>query len=222
MNNLTTFYIVRHAESEGNANFDKKIKVEISIRGGTFLTEKGKKQAKKIAERLKDIHFDAIYSSDLNRAKETAEAIALKRKIPVRTTEIIRERSFSSYLKQFPQKTYDELVKEIRRDLDQLDDDLKLNYKHSPKMESADEQATRILNFLREVASTYPDKTILVVNHGNNMRSMLTKLGYAKFDELPTGSIENTGYIVLESDGVDFFLKETHGVTKQQGVKRTF
>lgn len=222
MNNVTTFYIVRHGQSEGNAGFDAGIKKENVSEFGTPLTELGRKQAKAAAEKLKKIHFDAVYSSDLLRAQQTAEIIALERKIAVQTTRMIRERNFSSFTQTFSGKSKEEIREEMRAILSKLDEKAKLAYKHTPDMESAEEAVGRFLTFLREIAVTQPGKTILVVNHGNNIRSLLNHLGYAKFDELPGGSVENTGYIVLESDGIDFFLKETHGVTKQQGAIRTF
>jgi broad specificity phosphatase PhoE len=42
---------------------------------GGELTENGMKQAKLVALRLRDVHFDEIISSDLNRAKQTSEQI---------------------------------------------------------------------------------------------------------------------------------------------------
>jgi len=66
---MTTLYLVRHAESEGNL---------YGRAHGLYdchLTNLGRKQVKILAERLKDVHFDAFYSSNLHRAKETAKAI---------------------------------------------------------------------------------------------------------------------------------------------------
>jgi broad specificity phosphatase PhoE len=62
----------------------------------------------------------------------------------------------------------------------------------------------------------------MVVCHGNIMRCLLSHLGFAKFDELTRKSVENTAYFVLESDGIDFFIKETSGIKKMQGEIRPF
>ena len=62
-------YVVRHGESETNR--DQKWT-------GWFdapLTDKGRADAQKAAEFLKDISFDKIYSSDLSRAIETAKIV---------------------------------------------------------------------------------------------------------------------------------------------------
>lgn len=65
----TTIYLIRHGECVGN-------------REGLFrgrydfpLNEVGRKQAIWLAEELKDVKFDAVYTSPLSRAMETAEAI---------------------------------------------------------------------------------------------------------------------------------------------------
>ena len=80
--------------------------------------------------------------------------------------------------------------------------------------ESNTEIATRFITFLREIAATYLGKNVLIVCHGSIMRATLMRLGFATYDTLPSGNIENTGYFVLESDGVDFFVKETVGINK--------
>jgi len=66
---MVTFYVIRHGETAAN-------------RGGVFqghldvpLSEKGRKQAELVAKALCNVHFDAVYSSDLSRAAETARAI---------------------------------------------------------------------------------------------------------------------------------------------------
>jgi len=64
------FYLVRHGETEWNA------KGRICGRTDVPLSEAGRQQAKRLAERLKSIPFQALYSSPLKRALETARLIA--------------------------------------------------------------------------------------------------------------------------------------------------
>lgn len=218
MKNLTTIYVVRHGESEGNVGIFHGEKHEL----GSKLTEDGQNQARKLKEKLKNIHFYAIFSSDMNRTRQTAEIITLKKKLALNTTSLIRERSIYDYFKKFPEKTEEELKREMISDLKKLDEKGKMQYKHTPEMESAEEGAIRLLTFIREAAIAYGGKTIMFVCHGNIMRSLLTHLGFATFDQLPSGSIDNTGYFILESDGVDFFVKEAVGVHKQENAIRDF
>ncbi len=64
---MTKFYIVRHGQSEGNATRRFLGHTDLG------LTELGHKQGRKTAEYLKDKGIDAIYSSDLVRAYDTAK-----------------------------------------------------------------------------------------------------------------------------------------------------
>ena len=81
--------------------------------------------------------------------------------------------------------------------------------------ESDEKLMIRFIPFLRQVAIAYPDKNILIVTHGGVMRTFLIHLGYGTYNTLPSGSIDNTAYVRLESDGVDFFIKETFGIKKK-------
>ena len=69
-------YLVRHGETDWNNNGRFQGHINIS------LNEEGKIQAQKAYERLKTIDFDLIYSSDLERAAETARIINAHREIP--------------------------------------------------------------------------------------------------------------------------------------------
>ncbi len=82
---MPTLYIVRHGQCESGP--------EGFIQGQTDspLTELGRRQAEAIADRLTDEGFSAVYSSDLSRARDTAEAIASRHGLPVITTELVRE-----------------------------------------------------------------------------------------------------------------------------------
>lgn len=65
-----------------------------------------------------------------------------------------------------------------------------------------------MFTYLREVAVAYQGKDILVVSHGGVMRILLDHLG----KRVARGATANTAYIKLESDGVEFFVKETEGI----------
>ena len=63
---MTTIYLIRHAEAEGN------VYRVYQGQHDTLLTETGKLQAQALGERFRDVHVDAVYSSDLYRAAATA------------------------------------------------------------------------------------------------------------------------------------------------------
>lgn len=76
-------YMVRHGESEGNR--DNKFRG----RADHALTELGRKQAAEAADYLRNVHFDAIFSSPLSRAYETALIIAEGRRIKVEKSDAL-------------------------------------------------------------------------------------------------------------------------------------
>ncbi|HRN70551.1 MAG TPA: histidine phosphatase family protein [Candidatus Woesebacteria bacterium] len=205
-NNYCTFYIVRHGETEWN------VKKLLQGHSDSLLTKNGKQQATNLALQLKDIQFDAIYSSDLLRTQKTAEILRLERKLVINTTKILRERYFGRYEgKTFAE--FSELQKEYFKKYEQLTDHEKAKFKY-PETESDEEIISRLILFLREITVAYSNKKILIVSHGGVMKALLRHLGFGTYDELATVVVSNASYFILESDGVDFVIKETHEITK--------
>ncbi len=198
---FTTFYIARHGKTEWN--------VEGRMQGheDSALTEEGIEQANNLAGELKDIHFDLAFSSDLLRAKRTAEIITLEKKLAIQTTELLRERAFGHYEGKYyiDVEPYDLLVKKLK-------EEDRLSFK-AHGVESIEETITRMLTFIRETAITHPSKTILVVSHGAIMRAFLIHIGCGTYKNLGYEAVGNAAYFKLETDGINFFVKETRRIT---------
>lgn len=210
-NGYCTFYIIRHGQTEWNVL--QKIQGHLD----SPLTEPGKQEAKQTAKKLKDVHFDAVFSSDLLRSKHTAEIIALEKKLEVMTTKALRERTFGEYDGSVS-KEYTEKTKHLLEEYKRLSVEERWKFKFAKGYESDEKLVTRFMTFIREVAVAYQGKTVLIVTHGGNLRTFLTKLGYAEHGKLTPGTFKNAGYIVVESDGVDFFLKEVEGIDYTKGL----
>lgn len=71
-------YLIRHGESLGNIGYNGR--TDLTLREGCdpFLSAKGEIQAKAAGEYLKEMQFDAFYSSALFRAVQTASYIKAK------------------------------------------------------------------------------------------------------------------------------------------------
>lgn len=83
---MNTIYFVRHGENPAN------ITREFSYRAVDYpLTPKGVEQARQTAEYFRGRPIDAVYSSPLKRAKETAEQIAAAVGRPIAIVEEFRE-----------------------------------------------------------------------------------------------------------------------------------
>lgn len=206
-NDYCTIYLIRHGQSEGN------IKGIVQGHIDENLTEEGVEQAKKAGEKFRGIKFEAIFSSDLIRAKHTAEIIKLERDLAVKTSKMLRERTFGDFEGMESKKFRDALKDELLK-LENLAKEERWKYKAHKSIESDEEMMGRFITYLREIAVAYAGKNVLVATHGGPIRMMLIHLGWGSHGELPGGALKNTGYVVLESDGVDFFVKEIHGVEK--------
>ena len=88
---MTTFFLIRHASCRGLGH---------TLWGrtpGVCLNEEGRMQAQRLADRLSGITFQAIYSSPLERARETAETIARAAKLEVQQSRAFNEVDFGEW-----------------------------------------------------------------------------------------------------------------------------
>jgi len=132
--------LVRHGLTEAN------IKRVIQSHTHGVLSEEGRRQVKRVAERLKEEHIDVIYSSDLARALDTAKEIAkFHTDVPLHTTTLLRERDFAS----LEGGTWGSI------DWDNLPSDV----------EKEDVLFSRVRELLSTVYAKHPDGTVLFVGH---------------------------------------------------------
>jgi broad specificity phosphatase PhoE len=202
---LCTFYITRHGETVWNTQ------KRMQGHQDSPLTENGISQAKQVGTLLKKVPFAHAFSSDLLRAKRTAEIICADHDLVVKTSQLLREAQLGPFegkkLSYFQEQLRDAIAHR-----ESLAQEEKMKYKIHQEIESYEESATRMITFLREMALAYAGESVLVVSHAGIIRSTLVKMGFASDEELPHGSIKNTGYAIVESDGLDFFVTETHGI----------
>ena len=149
-------FLVRHGQSIANAK-----KIHQGQRIDTSLSEKGIKQAEAIATRLKKEKIDAIYSSDLLRAKETAEVIAKEHKMKVITDKRLREFDIGD-LTEVDNKW--EIFQEHRKkEAKRLG--IKTYEVKAPGGESDWDMFMRVKGFLEEIMKK-KHKNIVIVAHG--------------------------------------------------------
>ncbi len=204
--NYCRIYFVRHGLTDWN------VLGKVQGHSDIPLNEEGKKQAKNLAKKLTNVNFYRVFSSDLIRAKQTAEIIALEKKLTVQVTKALRERCFGK-LEGIEWKKNQKQLDLIWKKLKKLTDvDKKLL--NLGEIEDNEQLMGRFIPFVRKVAISYPKKNILMVTHGGLLRAFLIHLGYGDDKTLPSGCIKNTAYIVIDTDGTDFFIKEVEGVEK--------
>lgn len=159
METSTRILAIRHGETAWNV--DTRIQGHLDIP----LNDTGRWQAQRLARALaaRDaIH--AVYSSDLQRARETAQAIAVATGTPLRTHAGLRERGFGL----FEGKTYAEIEQTWPEESEHWRR-RKPDWQPPQGGESLLQVRARILQTLRELAAPHAGQQIVLVAHGGVM-----------------------------------------------------
>jgi broad specificity phosphatase PhoE len=178
----TTFYFVRHGESEGNA---ARI---FTGQTDSPLTARGRRQAETIADELANVKFDRIVTSDLSRTRDTAATIAKRHGMPIEVFAELREIDVG----ERTGTSFDEV-----RGLPNWSDD---GFVAWPGGETFEHVVNRVLGVIDKITRESPGKTVLVVGHGGVNRILLSHfLGILpKLDRTPA---PNTNISVVHTDG---------------------
>ena len=155
-------YFVRHGESEANTQH------VISNRESPFgLTERGREQARTLADKLTGISFTAIFSSPVLRAKETADILSRSLGRAYQVTETLRE-----YDCGILEERSDEESWKLHR---QYYEDWTLRHDFSSKPEGGEsfvDIQNRFLPFIESLKQTN-ESHVLLVGHGGIFHLML-------------------------------------------------
>ena len=155
---MTTILLARHGESDWNR--------ERRWQGHADrpLTEHGVEQAHALAERLGDIDLDAVYSSDLLRARATAEAVAAPRGLDVRIVPDLREVDVGSWSGLTREEARDRFPSDFVRWLD--------GSQGWGDGETYETMSERVLAALATIIAAHPEGRVLVVAHGGPIRAI--------------------------------------------------
>jgi alpha-ribazole phosphatase len=147
------FYLLRHGETEWNA--------ENRLCGSTDvpLSAAGRRQAKSLAEHLNSIPFEALYSSPLKRALETACLISAS----VGLQPIADARLVELDYGQWEGKTLAEIIENDPKTFRAWD--ANPAQVAPPGGESGLEAQQRVVSFLDFLAARHPQSNVLVVSH---------------------------------------------------------
>lgn len=155
----TEIYLVRHGETAANSRNIVQGQSDVP------LNEKGLAQAARLAERLKDMRFDAVYASDLDRAMRTARIVA-----PY--AEVIPSKELREWdLGDWVGRPFDEVKRLYPEEVDAFLHDHTIC--KITGGETKDEAYGRANRFLDELVVRESGKRILIVTHCGVMRGML-------------------------------------------------
>ena len=144
---MTTLLLVRHGETDWNAT--------AACRDTTDrpLNDYGRRQARELAGELENEELEAIYASDLSRARETAEIVGERLGLAVVLDPDLREKDWGNW----------EGLTAVERDRVEF------------VGESTEAHQERMLRALRQIAERHPGTgRVLVVTHGGSIRRVQT------------------------------------------------
>ncbi len=158
------FIVVRHGETVWN------LQERLQGHQDSPLTEEGLRQAEAVAERLRVEPFDALYSSDLPRARQTAEIISSRTGHPLQIDARLRERNFGI----FEGLTKSEMAERFPEEYRQY---LSGDVDHPvPDGESRREKYLRVTACFKDLAAAHVGRRIVVVTHGGVLGDLLRRV----------------------------------------------
>jgi broad specificity phosphatase PhoE len=156
---VTTVYLARHGESDWNATN------RFQGRSDRPLTELGRRQAEELAETVATAAaLDAVYSSPLRRALDTAAAVALRLGLQPVAVAGLREVDVGGWTGLTRTEVEERFPDAFARWLDGGD-----GWEDG---ESYAAMSDRVLGALLAIAADHPGGAILVVSHGGPIRAI--------------------------------------------------
>lgn len=192
---MTTLYLIRHAEAEGNLYRIAQGQCD------SIITDRGYLQISALAERFRDEKIDAVYSSDLTRTRITAGAVANTKDLPIQTRADLREVCVGDW----EEKTWGEIgIEETERlTLFSARPDLWRVEGGEPMAAVRD----RMLSALRDIGEENAGKTVAVFSHGCAIRLTLGAIEGRGLDEIgKTPHGDNTAVSKIEYENGEFRL----------------
>ena len=204
----TRFCLVRHGETDWNA--------ERRLQGYTDipLNAHGVAQAAQIAKALKKAHFqfDVLYTSDLQRAKQTAQAIEDLYAVSATIHSLLRERHLGALqgltTSEAPLLEPGLWEAHLSRDIHQ---ELRGG-------ESILQFANRIKAVLQEIQEKYTGKTILIVSHGGALDMMYRMASNQALDAERVVTVPNASLNWISCDGPNWKVDNWADITHLDGL----
>jgi alpha-ribazole phosphatase len=160
---MTKLCLIRHGQTDWNLEGRYQGQSDVP------LNETGRAQACALAGKLAGHSFDAVYASDLSRARETAEIVAAALHMPVRLETRLREINQGEWEGQLVddiKARYADLWQQRSADPASI---------RPPQGETVGEVAARVSAALEEISRAHPQGSVLVVSHGLSLATVLCK-----------------------------------------------
>ncbi len=156
---MTRFLLIRHASTDAAG---KRLS---GRKPGVHLNEPGRDEAKQLAQRLSHVHIDAVYTSPLERAVQTAEEVCATINVRCEIDESFNEINFGDWT--------DKRIEELRSDaLFQQFNSFRSNTV-IPGGESMLQAQARIVGGLQNLGDKHRSKNVIVVSHSDMIKAAI-------------------------------------------------
>ena len=159
---MTTIYLVRHAEAEGNL-----YRIAHGHYNSCITDDRGCRQIRALAERFRDVPVDAVYASDLIRTRTTAQSIYLPKGLELHPDPAFREICMG----EWEDHTWHEL--NVRYPEEMYNFNRRADLWRVPGAETAQQVVDRFIPALERVARAHEGGTAAVFSHGMALRTVL-------------------------------------------------
>ncbi len=157
----TILWLVRHGQTDWN------IEGRYQGQADTALNPTGIEEAGRAAQQLADRPFQKVYSSDLTRAKQTAELIARPRNVIIQVDPRLREISLGEWEGQLFNLIQGRYPQDVaQRELTPLTF-------RAPGGESIEDIWERVKQAVNEIAAQNPGEEVVLVSHGLVLAALL-------------------------------------------------
>jgi probable phosphoglycerate mutase len=176
---MAVITFVRHGITDHN--------IEKRTQGHTQnpLNEEGRAQARLVAKRLSETQWDVFLSSDLRRARETAEIISA---VTGKSVDHFDLRLREMDRGKIADTTEEERVARWGENWNELD----------MEQETHESMRTRGISLIQDIASRYAGKNVLIVTHGYFLGQTLKELMQ---DESTGRDMRNTSVTTIARNG---------------------
>ncbi|OES46078.1 histidine phosphatase family protein [Domibacillus iocasae] len=201
-------YLVRHGESKWNALGRLQGQMDIG------LSEEGRKQAALLGAYFEQegISFEYVFSSDLDRAFQTAKlATAWLPVESITASRLLRERFYGELQGQ--------LLKEILEQVPNYAENFGMPMTHG--MESIEEMQERMLKVLTLISKETNGAPALVVTHGGAVNALIHKLSDGQAGT-GHGKIDNTSITRLSWNGKKLSIISVNETSHLENVNDTY
>ena len=181
------------------------------------LSQKGREQARAIAERLKPLHFDAAYSSPLRRCQETAAPLVEQQKLPLTIVEGIKEIALGDIV-PIPQVKEGDNLEALTKALQARQGEIVRvvgstgSWDTLQGSESSKAFRQRVVDSIDEIARNHIGQRVVIFTHGGVINAYVAEvLGLDKEFFFPCGNTSLTLIRVSAMKRVLYFLNDiTH------------